>query len=93
MPEFLLKIIAPAVWRLARWWMVHSPDWYVALHLKLARRLVFAVTGDEFLRDVVTELVDIFEGGGREAKTARLIFQESDRGFPVAVIKAALRRD
>ncbi len=93
MPEILVKLIANIAFPFGKWWIVHSPDWYVALHLRLARRLAYAFTGDEFLRNVITELVDIFEQGGRPAEIARMVFRESDRAYPAAVVKGALRKE
>ncbi len=93
MPEFMVRFAAWVAWRAGRRLLTRRSDRYVALLLRVARRLVFAATADEFLKNALTELVDIFEAGGKPAATARLLFREKDGAYPMAVIRGALRKD
>jgi len=93
MPDFLADKAARLLWLVGRWWLLHCSNRSLSLQFKLARRLAFALSGDEFLCKVMGELVDIFGEDGRAAEIARKMFSEADRDYSVAIVKAAIRED
>jgi len=76
-----------------RWWMLHNSDLSLAIQMKLAQRLLYALTGDEFMNRAVGEVSDIFKNGGRPADIARSMLSAADRGYTVAMIKTVFRED
>ncbi len=93
MPAFLRKPLSNLIFACGRWWLLANSNRSLAFQFRLARRIAFAVTGDAFLKNVLTELSEIFEQGGKAADTARKIFREADRAYAAAVVAAALGED
>jgi len=93
MPEFLAAFLARTSFRLVRYWVLNRSDQAMARRLKMVRRLVYAVSGDEFLRDALGEAVRIFEEGGWATETIREMLREADREYAVAVLKSVFRKD
>jgi hypothetical protein len=93
MPEFAADIIASLAWSIGRWWLLANSDRSLAFQLRIIRRLLFALSGNEGLKNILTELIEIFTDGGKQAATARKLFRLADRGYSLAVVKSALRRE
>lgn len=93
MPRFLANAIGNAGFSFFRWWLLNHSDRGLAARFRFLRRVIYAFTGDEFLRNVLGELAEIFAQGGKNAAMIRKMFGEPDRDFAVAIVKAALRRD
>jgi len=92
MPEFLAARVARMAFRLVRYWILNRSDQAIAQGLKVLRRLVYAVSGDEFLRDALGEGVQIFEESGWGTETVREMLREAD-DYGVVVLKSVLSKD
>jgi hypothetical protein len=68
--------ISDIIFRIARRLILHLSDPMLARLLRLAGRLAYAFTGDEFLKNVFSELIDIFESGPPGTDLIRRMFRE-----------------
>ena len=93
MPRFLAGAIAGVAYSFFRWWLLNHSDRGLAARFRFLQRVIYAFTGDEFLRNVMGELAEIFAQSGQGAAMIKKMFREPDRNFAVAIVKAALRRD
>jgi hypothetical protein len=92
-PDFLADKLARLAFLVVKWWFLHNSDRAMAVQVKLAQRLIYAMTGDEFMNRAVGEVSDIFKTGGRPAQMVRKILAAADDDFTVAMVKTVLRED
>lgn len=93
MPEFLADLVAKLVFRFARYWVLNRSDKYIARSMRLARRVVFAVTGDELVSNAIREMSEIFEEGGWSTELVRRIVREATPEYAVTILRSILRKD
>jgi len=68
--------LSEVIFRIVRWLLLHLSDRSLARICRLGGRLAYAMTGDEFLKGVFNEIVDIFEGGPPGTELIREMFRE-----------------
>jgi hypothetical protein len=93
MPEFLADLVAKIAFRLGRYYVLHRSDHYIAARLKFVRRVVFAVSGDEFLRNVISEAIEVFEQSGWGTALVRRMMREANQEYATAILRSILRAD
>ena len=93
MPDFLTKILAKIIFHYLRYWIIHRSDKYLARSLRLVRRVVYAFTGDQMALTAINEMMEIFEGGGRDCELARRMMKESTPEYAEAILRSLLKKD
>jgi len=93
MPEFLADLIAKLAFRFARYWVLNRSDKYIARGLKVVRRIVYAVSGDETANNALREMAEIFEEGGRGTELVRRMVREADQVHAATILRSILRKD
>lgn len=84
------KEIADLIFGAARLMLLRLSDRTLALLIGFIRRLVYAFTGDEELKSILGEVVDIFETGPPGTDIIRKMFREAHKPYTVAVIQGFL---
>jgi len=93
MPEFMADLVAKLAFRFARYWVLNRSDRYIARSLKVARRIVYAVSGDETVSNAIREMSEVFEEGGWSTDLVRRILREATPEYAVAILRSILRAD
>ena len=93
MPEFLADLVAKLAFRFARYWVLNRSDKYIARSLKLVRRIVYTVSGDELVSNAIREMSEIFEEGGWGTELVRRMVREETPEYAVAILRSLLRAD
>ncbi len=85
------KLVALLIWKAVRWFILNMPDRLLASVFRGLRRLAWVVTGDDQLRSVITEVVEIFEDGPKYTDTVRMMLREADPDYSSDVLRGALK--
>ena len=93
MPEFLARLLAKIAFPLLRYWILHRSDKAIARRLRLLRRIVFAFTGDQMILTAMNDIMEIFEGGGRDTELVRRIVRETTPEYAQTILRSLLRKD
>ena len=93
MPRFIADALAGWGYSFFRWWLLSHSDKGLAARFRFLQRVIYAFSGDEFLRNVMGEMAEIFDRGGPEAAMVKKMFRVPDKEYSVAIIKAGLRKD
>jgi c-di-GMP-related signal transduction protein len=93
MPEFLARLIARIVFSVLRYWILHRSDKHLARSLRLVRRVAFALSGDQMVLSALTDLVEIFEAGGKDTELIRRMARETTPEYARAILRSLMRKD
>ena len=72
--------------------VLHLPDSVMARFMRLAERLVYAITADRAAAAGVAEIADIFESGPPFTDTVREMFRESEAEFAGSAVRCLLAK-
>ena len=84
------QIFSDLVFRIVRGLILSLSDRGLARICRLGGRLAYAFTGDEFLKGVFNELVDIFESGPPGTELIREMFRKVHRPYAADMIQGFL---
>jgi len=84
------QMFSDVVFRIVRWLLLHLSDRRLAQICRLGGRLTYAFTGNEFLKGVLNEIVDIFESGPPGTELIRKMFREVHRPYAADMIQGFL---
>ncbi len=93
MPKFLAKLLARIIFKAFRWWILNRNDKAIARAIKITLRIIYALTADEYIRQALSEAVEIFEQGGRQTEIVRQMLEQADAEYATAILASILRRD
>ena len=82
--------IADLAFGVLKWMFLHLSDKTFARITRVAQRLSYAVTGDEEMKMMMEEVVDIFETGPPGTDIVRKMFREAHRPFAADIIRGLL---
>lgn len=82
--------IADLGFGILRWMLLHLSDRTMARLTRGAKRLAYAFTGDEEMKMMMEEVVDIFETGPPGTDIVRKMFREAHRPFAADLIRGML---
>jgi hypothetical protein len=84
------KEIADLIFGMVKWLLLHLSDRTMARLVRVVRRLAYAFTGDEELKGVLDEVVDIFETGPPGTDIVRKMFKEAHRPFAADLVRGLM---
>ena len=82
--------IADLIFGIARWILLNLSDKRLAQIVRASRRLAYAFTGDEEMKSILGEVVEIFETGPPGTDIIRRMLREAHRPYTAAVIQGFL---
>ncbi|HUT54906.1 MAG TPA: hypothetical protein VM658_16055 [bacterium] len=79
--------IADVIFGTVGWLLLHLSDRRLARICRLLGRLAYAFTGNEFLKGVFNEIIDVFESGPPGTEIIRKIVREAHRPYVADMIQ------
>jgi hypothetical protein len=92
-PKFLADLAAKLAFRFARYWVLNRSDQYIARSMRIARRVVYAVSGDQMASNAIGEMAEVFAESGRGTELVRIILREATPEYAITILRSILRAD